>query len=164
MRGLLGGSNRRVRSIFASVLLVAGAGWLALDNGPALRDEWRLRHESERMSGTVVSKSGYRPQRAIRRFWDDLIWGQGRGVSYEFVTRDGGRLAHSAFVSHSTADVLREGSTVQVRYLAGDPKVSRIAGEAGLLLLLFRLALALALLLLAIASARWTRVRPGSKR
>jgi hypothetical protein len=93
----------------------------------------------------VLSTDGGRPQRAIRRLWDDLVWGRGRRITYRFEGHDGDQATTAAFVTHGAADDLQPGGAVGVRYLAADPAVHRINGEPGLLLLSFRLLIAAAL-------------------
>jgi hypothetical protein len=132
--------------------ILAGVGlWLAFDNGPALLHELRLRGSAERGTATVLSIDGGRPTRILSRLWDDFLWGRGRRVTYRFTVRDDLPTRAAAFVTHDAADVLREGGSVAVRYLAADPSVHRIDGEPGIVLLSFRFLLAAGLVALCIA-------------
>lgn len=153
-------ARRRARRMLGP-WVIAGIGlWFAFDNGPALLDEWRLRGTGDTAAGTVVSITGGRPQRAVRRLWDDLVWGHGRRVTYQFAAGDRNYPDEAAFVTHGAADALRTGGAVRVRYLATDPTIHRIDGEPGVLLLSFRLLFGLALALLGILGLRATRSRP----
>lgn len=152
-------ARRRARRALGPWLLAGVGVWLMLDNGPAFLDEWRLRGASETGSATVVSTSGGLPQRAVRRFWDDLFWGRGRRVVYQFAAPNSRPTSEAAFVTHQAADRLQQGGAVGVRYLSADPPVHRIEGEPGLLLLSFRLLVALALVLLCIVLLRRKRSR-----
>jgi len=141
--------------------VIAGVAlWLAVDNGPALLDEWRLRGIGDSVTGTVLSTTGGRPQRAVRRLWDDLFWGRGRRVNYRFAAGDVDYPDEVAFVTHGAAAGIRQGDAIRVRYLAADATVHRIEGEPGVLLLSFRLVVALVLLLLCVVLLRGVRSRP----
>jgi len=133
-----------------------------------LIEEWRLGGEGATGTATVLSMEGGRPSRAIRRLWDDLFWGRGRRVTYQFGPRDGKSTSGVAFVTHGGADVLQQGGAVRVRYLAVDPAVHRIEREPGVLRLSFRLLVGLALALLCIFLLGGKRSRseaqPGSSR
>ncbi len=159
-------ARRRARRALGPWLLAGIGVWLGFDNGPALVGEWRLRG-AETGTATVQSTSGARPQRAIRRLWDDLVWGRGRRVTYQFVA-SGRQTTEVAFVTHGAADALQQGGPVQIRYLAADPAVHRIEGEPGIVLLSFRLVVALALLLLCVFLLRGARSpfegRPAASR
>lgn len=156
-------ARRRARHLFGPWLLAGVALWLALDNGPAFLDEWSLRTSGETGTATVLSTSGARPQRAVRRVWDDLLWGRGRRVEYRFAAGDATSSNAVAFVTHEAADALRDGAAVRVRYLPGDPATHRIEGEPGVLLLSFRLVCGLVLAGLCIALLRGGRVRSGAQ-
>lgn len=153
---MLGNSaaRRRTRRALVPWLLAGVAVWLAVDTGPALLDECRLRGSADTGSATVLSTSGARPRRASRRLWDDLVWGGGRSVTYRFAAPGGQETSAAAVVTHDAADRLQQGGTVAVRYLAANPAVYRIEGEPGLLRLSFRLMLALAFGVLAIVLLR----------
>jgi hypothetical protein len=140
-------ARRRARRVLGPWLLAGVGVWLAFDNGPALLDEWRLRGASETGTATVVSTSGGLPQRAVRRFWDDLFWGRGRRVTYQFAPPNSRPATMAAFVTHRAASRLQQRGTVGVRYLSADPNVQRIDGEPGILILSFRLLVALAMML-----------------
>lgn len=147
-------TRRRARRLLGP-WLIAGLGvWLAFDNAPALIDEWRLGGSGATGTATVSSMDGGRPSRWIRRLWDDLFWGRGRRVTYQFAPRDGEPTSEVAFVTHGAADALQQGGRVSVRYLAANPSVHRIEGEPGILVLSFRLVVALALLLLCVLFLR----------
>jgi hypothetical protein len=154
-------TGRRLRRRLAPWLLGLAGAWLAFDNGPALVEEWRLRGASA-ATATVISMEGGRPSRAIRRLWDDAVWGRGRRVVYQFAAADGRSTNEAAFVTHSAADAL-QGGVVQVRYLQANPSVHRIDGEPGLLLLSFRLMLGLALLMLVVLWLRAARSRSAAQ-
>ena len=155
-------AKRRARRAIGPWLLAGVAVWLVLDNGPALFDEWRLRGAAETGTATVVSIGGGRSPRVVRRLWDDVFWGRGRRVTYQFAPggrRDDRQTSGAAFVTHSAAEGLQQGGAVGVRYAAGDPAVHRIAGEPGLLLLLFRLMMAVGLGALSVFLLRGMRSR-----
>lgn len=153
-------SRRRARRVLGPWLLLGVAAWLALDNGPALLDEWRLREGVQSGTATIVSIGGARPQRAVRRLWDDLFWERGRRVTYEFAAaRDSSPMSASAFLTHRAADNVQQGGTIGVRYVAANPAIHRIEGEPGLLLLTFRILVALTLAMLGIILLRGQRSR-----
>ena len=156
-------SRRRARHLLGPWLLAGVALWLALDNGPAFLDEWSLRKSAETGTATVLSTSGDRPQRAVRRAWDDLFWGRGRRVEYRFAAGDSTYSNAVAFVTHDAADALRDGVAVRVRYLPNDPAIRRIEGEPGVLLLSFRIVCGLVLAGLCIALMRGRRERSGAQ-
>ena len=156
-------SRRRARHLLGPWLLAGAAVWLALDNGPAFLEEWNLRTSGETGTATVLSTSGARPQRAVRRVWDDLFWGRGRRVEYRFAAADSTYSTSVAFVTHEAADALRDGAAVRVRYFPSDPATHRIEGEPGVLLLSFRLVCGLVLAGLCIAWLRGRRVRSGAQ-
>ena len=108
-------SRRRARRALAPWLLAGVAVWLAFDNGPGLVEEWRLRG-ADSGTATVLSTDGGRPQRAIRRLWDDLVWGRGRRITYRFEAHDRDQATTAAFVTHGAAD---------------DPPEMRIGGAFG---------------------------------
>lgn len=159
-------ARRRLRRMLGPWVIAGLAVWLALDNAPALIDEWRLRGAGDTVTGTVLSTTGGRPQRGIRRLWDDLLWGRGRRVNYRFAVGDGNYPDEVAFLTHGAADAVQQGGAIRVRYLAADPTIHRTDGEPGILLLSFRLIVALALLLLCVLLLRGARSRserpPGS--
>jgi hypothetical protein len=150
--------SRATKKLSGLIALSLLAAWLAVDNGPALLDEWRLRGGTA-THGTVVAMTGGAPRGYFRRLWDDLIWGRGRRVTYEFVGPADRRITRDAFVNHSAAAGMTNGSAVSVRYLGEGAEVSRIDGEPGLLVLSFRLAIALAIALACFASLRSSRPR-----
>ena len=156
-------ARRRARRVLGPWVIAGVALWLALDNGPALLDEWRLRGAGDTVTGTVLSTTGGRPQRVIRRLWDDLFWGRGRRVDYQFAVREDNYPNEVAFVTHGAADAIRQGGAIRVRYLAADPTVHRIEGEPGVLLLSFRLLCGLALALLCIVGLRGARSRSAKQ-
>ena len=156
-------SRRRARNLLGPWLLAGAAVWLALDNGPALLDEWSLRTSGQTGTATVLATSGARPQRAVRRVSDDLFWGRSRRVEYRFATGDATYSTAVAFVTHHSADALQDGAAVRVRYLPSDPTIHRIEGEPGVLLLSFRLVCGLVLAGLCMALLRGPRVRSGTQ-
>ena len=149
--------------------MLAGMGlWIALDNAPAIREEWRLRQTADTAVATVLSVSGSSPQRAIRRLWDDLFWGRGLRVTYQFAAPDTSQQIGTAFVTHRAADGFRQGSNVELRYVATNPAVHRNTGEPGILLLTFRTLIGLMLVLLSIILLRGrhsrSKIAPASSR
>ena len=159
--------RRRARRALGPWMLAGMGLWIALDNAPAIREEWRVRQTADSAVATVLSVSGSSPQRAIRRLWDDLFWGRGRRVTYQFAAPDTSQQTGTAFVTHRAADSLRQGSNVEIRYVATNPAV-QITGEPGILLLTFRTLIGLMLVLLSIILLRGrhsrSKIAPASSR
>ena len=139
-------THKRLRSLFAEVVLAGMALWLLAHAGTMVWDDFRLRSGSQVVRAEVIAKERPRsPRRTWSRgleaaFFDWFLRGHPSNyVTYRFQLA-GNHFLTEAPVRASLWRAVQEGSALDVQYLPSDPDVNRPAGESVLWLSLIRFA------------------------
>jgi hypothetical protein len=152
--------RRKKKPGWGAVLLGAAAIWLIVDAGIDVSREVRLWNGAQVGRAVVVEKDrpvyarrtwGRRFERAFNTW---LLRGHASDtfVTYRLALPGGQAVTTEAPVGARRWNDLREGSAIEVDYLASDPDVNRPAGEGALWLASLRLAIGAFLALIVVGA------------